>query len=93
MHDLWRIVSPPLICFTIYKFHILYPCFHQSIRSLVWAYLVGKHKDINIKPIRILRHRRKAKSIVKYGLEEISTILLRPAHTPKFDAFKFLSCT
>ena len=61
--------------------------------ALVWAYLVGEHKDINIKPIRILKHGRKAKSLVKYGLEEIATILLRPAYTPKFDVFKFLSCT
>ncbi len=53
--------------------------------ALVWAYLVGEHKDINIKPIRILKHGRKAKSLVKYGLEEIATILLRPAYTPKFD--------
>ncbi len=45
--------------------------------ALVWAYLVGEHKDINIKPIRILKHGRKAKSLVKYGLEEISTILMR----------------
>ena len=58
--------------------------------ALVWAYLVGEHKDINIKPIRILKHGRKAKSLVKYGLEEISTILLRPTYTPKFDVFKFL---
>ncbi len=61
--------------------------------ALVWAYLVGEHKDINIKPIRLLKHGRKAKSLVKYGLEEISTILLRPTYTPKFDVFKFLSCT
>ena len=40
---------------------------------------------INIKPIRILKHGRKAKSLVKYGLKEISTILLRPTYTPKFD--------
>ncbi len=49
--------------------------------ALVWAYLVGEHKDINIKPIRILKHGRKAKSLVKYGLEEISTILMRPTYT------------
>ncbi len=57
--------------------------------ALVWAYLVGEHKDINIKPIRILKHGRKAKSLVKYGLEEISTILLRPTYTPKFDVSNF----
>ena len=61
--------------------------------ALVWAYLVGEHKDINSKPVRILKHGRKAKSLVKYGLEEIATILLRPNYTPKFDVFKFLSCT
>ena len=61
--------------------------------ALVWAYLVGEHKDINIKPIRILKHGRMAKSLVKYGLEEIATILMRPTYTPKFDVFKFLSCT
>ena len=46
-----------------------------------------------IKPIRILRHGRKAESLVKYGLEEIAAILMRPSYTPKFDVFKFLSCT
>ena len=61
--------------------------------ALVWAYLVGEHKDINIKPIRILKHVRKAKPLFKYGLEEISTILQRPTYTPKFDVFKFLSCS
>ncbi len=61
--------------------------------ALVWAYLVGEHKDINVKPIRILKHGRKAKSLVKYGLEEISNVLFRPTYTPKFDVFKFLSCT
>ena len=59
--------------------------------AFAWSYLVGKHKDTNVKPIRILKHGRKAKSLVKYGLEEISTILMRPAYTPKFDVFKFLS--
>lgn len=61
--------------------------------AMVWAYLVGDHKDMNIKSIRILKHGRRAKSIVKYGLEEISIVLLRPTYTPKFDVFKFLSCT
>ena len=61
--------------------------------ALVWAYLVGEHKDINIRPIRVLKHGRKAKSLVKYGLEEIATMLMRPSYNPKFDVFKFLSCT
>ena len=61
--------------------------------ALVWSYLVGEHKDIKVKPIRILKHGRKAKSLIKYGLEEISSVLFRPTYTPKFDVFKFLSCT
>ena len=61
--------------------------------AFVWAYLVGEHKDIYVKPIKILKHGRRAKSLVKYGLEEISNVLFRPTYTPKFDVFKFLSCT
>ena len=61
--------------------------------ALVWAYLVGEHKDIHVKPIKILKHGRRAKSLVKHGHEEISNMLFRPTYTPKFDVFKFLSCT
>ena len=61
--------------------------------ALVWAYLVGEHKDLNVKAIKVLKHGRRAKSLVKYGLEEISNVLLRPLYKPKFDVFKFLSCT
>ena len=67
--------------------------FAMVCMALVWAYLVGEHKDIYVKPIKILKHERRAKSLVKYGLEEISNVLFRPAYTPKFDVFKFLSCT
>ena len=61
--------------------------------ALVWAYLVGEHKGINVKPIRKLKHGRKAKSLVKYGLEEISNVLFCPTYVPNFNVFKFLSCT
>ena len=61
--------------------------------ALVWAYLVGEHKDLNIKPIRILKHGHRAKSLVKYGLEEISDVLSRPWRKPDFNIFKFLSCS
>lgn len=61
--------------------------------ALVWAYLVGDHKDINVKKIRILKLGHRAKSIVKYGLEEISDVLNRPLKKPKFDIFQFLSCS
>ena len=33
------------------------------------------------------------KSLVKYGLEEISDALFRPTYKHKFDVLKFLSCT
>lgn len=45
--------------------------------ALVWAYLVGVNKDMNVKAIRILKHGKRAKSLVKYGLEEIANVLLR----------------
>lgn len=61
--------------------------------ALVWAYLVGDHKDLSIKKIRILKHGHRAKSIVKYGLEEISDVLIRPLKKPMFDIFQFLSCS
>ncbi|MCI6822746.1 MAG: hypothetical protein MR881_04565, partial [Bacteroidales bacterium] len=47
----------------------------------------------NVKAIRILKHGKRAKSLIKYGLEEIANVLLRPLYKPKFDVFKFLSCT
>lgn len=59
--------------------------------ALVWAYLVGEHKDINMKRIKILKHGRKAKSLVKYGLDEIATKLICPTYTSRFDVFRFLS--
>ena len=43
--------------------------------------------------IRILKHGKRAKSLIKYGLEEIANVLLKPLYKPKFDVFKFLSCT
>ncbi|MGM9828315.1 MAG: hypothetical protein ACI30O_09015, partial [Muribaculaceae bacterium] len=61
--------------------------------ALAWAYLVGEHKDMNVKAIRILKHGKRAKSPVKYGLEEIANVLFRPLYNPKFNVFKFLSCT
>ena len=66
----------------------------MAYMALVWAYLVGEHKDMNVKAIRILKKNgKRAKSLVKYGLEEITNVLLRPLYKPKFDIFNFLSCT
>ena len=50
--------------------------FAVMIIAFTWAYLVGIYKNLMIKPIRILKHGRKANSIFKYGLEEIANVLL-----------------
>lgn len=46
--------------------------------AFTWAYLVGIYKDANIKPIRILKHGRRAKSLFKYGLEKIEEVISNP---------------
>jgi len=61
--------------------------------AFAWGYIVGVFANQNIKPIRMLKHGRKAKSFFKYGLEIIATILLNPLATMDVDVFKFLSCT
>ncbi len=44
---------------------------------------------MNVKAIRILKNGKSFKSLVKYGLEEITSVLLRPLYKPKFDIFNF----
>ena len=69
--------------------------------AFAWAYactlrstsVVGVFMNDYIKPIRILKHGRRAKSILKYGLEYIAVILLNPSTKINTDIFKFLSCT
>jgi hypothetical protein len=61
--------------------------------AFTWAYLVGIYKHTMIKPIKELAHGRKAKTLFKYGLEEISNTLMNPCRRPGFDRFKILSCT
>jgi len=61
--------------------------------AFAWAYVVGVFVNDNIKPIRILKHGRRAKSLLKYGLEHIAEILLNPLSKINTDIFKFLSCT
>lgn len=61
--------------------------------AYVWCYLVGIYINENIKPIKVLKHGRRAVSLFKYGLEYISQCL--PNHTNRYriDIFKFLSYT
>ena len=61
--------------------------------AFTWAYIVGVFVDMNIKPIRILKHGRRAKSFFKYGLEYIANMLLNPRKISEVDVFIFLSCT
>ena len=61
--------------------------------AFAWAYAVGVYVSKNLKPVRILEHGRKAKSLLKYGLEIIATMLLNPLVETEIDVFKFLSCT
>ena len=61
--------------------------------AVVWAYLVGDHRDQCVKPIRILKNGRRAMSVVRYGLMEIESVLQRTCYKDKSDIFKFLSCT
>jgi len=61
--------------------------------AFAWAYVVGVFVDQNVKPIKILKHGKRAKSIFKYGLEIIATVFLNPLTTTNVEIFKFLSCT
>jgi hypothetical protein len=61
--------------------------------AFAWAYAVGVFANENIKPVRILKNGKRAKSLFKYGLEIIVTVLLNPGNTTKINVFKFLSCT
>lgn len=63
------------------------------IMAFAWAYRVGIYKDEQIKPIRILKNGRRAKSIFKYGLEHIANQLLNPSAKQKISIYNFLSCT
>ena len=61
--------------------------------AFAWAFVAGVYKNNNIQAIRILKHGYRAKSFVKYGLEEIQNVFLNPFCRAKFDIFKFLSCS
>jgi len=67
--------------------------FNIVMLAFAWAYLVGVYVNDNIKPVRILKHGRRAKSLMKYGLEFIANVLLNPLAACEFDIFKILSCT
>jgi len=61
--------------------------------AFTWAYLVGDYLHRYIKPIPINKHGNKTKSLIKYGLTYIATVLLNAYFQDDIDIFKFLSCT
>jgi hypothetical protein len=61
--------------------------------AFTWAYLVGDYLNKYIKPIPIKKHGNKAKSILKYGLTYIASVLLNAYFQDNINIFKFLSCT
>ena len=61
--------------------------------AFAWAYVVGVFANENIKPVRILKNGKKAKSLFKYGLNIITNVLINHMNTTNIDVFKFLSCT
>ena len=61
--------------------------------AYVWCYLVGIHIHENIKPIKVLKHGRRAVSLFKYGLDYISQCLINHTDRYRIDIFKFLSYT
>ena len=60
--------------------------------AFVWSYKIGIYLH-QIKPIKIKKHGRKAKSIFKYGLSVLSNILLNSENQNDTEIFQFLSCT
>lgn len=67
--------------------------FALVIVAFTWAYLVGDYLHKYIKPIPVKKHGRKAKSLFKYGLTYIASVLLNAYFQDDIDIFKFLSCT
>lgn len=60
--------------------------------AFVWCYRVGIYLH-RIRPIKVKKHGRKAKSIFRYGLDYISNCLLNAMRPMEIDISKFLSCT
>lgn len=61
--------------------------------AYIWCYLIGIHIHKNIKPIKVLKHGRRAVSLFKYGLDYISQCLINHINRYRLNIFKFLSYT
>lgn len=58
--------------------------------AFVWCYNIGEFVNLNIKPIRILKHGRRAKSIFRYGLDIVTEFLARGRNDYDIPIFNFL---
>ena len=59
--------------------------------AFVWCYNIGELVHRKFKPIRILKHGRKAKSIFRYGLDIVTEFLLRGRNEYKIPIFNLLA--
>jgi len=62
------------------------------IFAFTWAYITGVYLD-TIRPIKMKKHGRKAKSLFKYGLVHLAKVLFSNEIEKFRDVCKFLSCT
>lgn len=62
------------------------------IFAFTWAYIAGVFLD-SIRPIKVKKHGRRAKSIFKYGLTYLTSVLFSSDIDKFKDICKFLSCT
>jgi transposase len=67
--------------------------FALVIVAFTWAYLIGDYLHKYVKPIKVKKHGKKAKSLFKYGLTYIASVLLNDFFQDDIDIYKFLSCT
>ncbi len=59
--------------------------------AFTWAYLVGDYLNKYIKPIPIKKHGNKAKSLLKYGLTYIASVLLNAYFQDDINIFNLKS--
>jgi len=60
--------------------------------AFVWAYKAGIFLD-SLRPIKIKKHGRRAKSLFKYGLTYLASVLFSNSLENFIECCKFLSCT
>ena len=59
--------------------------------AFVWCYNIGELVHRKIKPLRILKHGRKEKSIISYGLDIVADYLQRGRNEFKIPIFDLFS--